>query len=145
MNVVKGLLEEPFFTHAKFHWQDAHKESLTWAEKWEANREAVVRVEKEKQAKKRGRKPTLTAEQKRKKLNAYQREYQRKYREKQKAQKMGLQQFEIVNDKWANPSEALKNTSFAKQQRARKEVLIKSVKAKMAALSRKKRKSKDGQ
>jgi len=148
MNAVKGLLEDPFFVHAKFKWQDARKESMSWSDMWQAQRDAQTQVDAENAAKtpkKRGRKPTLTAEQKRKKMNEYQREYQRKYREKQKAQKLGLQQFEIVDGKWANPSEALKNTSFAKQQRARKEVLIKSVKAKMAALSRKKGRSKDGQ
>lgn len=134
MNIVKGLLEEPFFTNAKFHIQDARKESLAWAEKWEANREAVVRTEKEK-PKRRGQKAKQTPEQRLEKLREYQRNYQRKRREKEKAQKQG---FELVTGKWIHPSDAAKKNTEAQQQRARKEILVAAVKAKMKHLAKKK-------
>jgi len=141
MNVVKGLLEDPFFVHAKFKWQDARKESMSWADMWQAQRDAQAQVDAENAAKapkKRGRKPRMTVQQRMEKYRKYQRDYQRNYRKKQKAQKLGLQQFEIVDGKWANPTEATKKTEFAKQQRARKKIMTDAVKAKLKALKQKK-------
>lgn len=137
MNIVKDMIQDPFFSNAKFHMQDARKESLAWAEKWEANREAFVRTEKEK-PKRRGPKSKFTPQQRLEKLRKYQRDYQKKLREKKKAQKLGLQQFEIVDGKLLNPSEAMKKAEFAKQQRVRKALMVASVKAKMKQLTKKK-------
>ena len=139
MNLVKGMLEDPFFTNANFRMIDSRNENMSWSDMWQAQRDAQAKVDAENAAKapkRRGRKAKQTHEQRVEKLRKYQRDYQRKLREKKKAAAQGS--FVIIKDSEQPISEQVKQIELRRQQRARKQILMAAVKAKMAQLGKKK-------
>lgn len=137
LNIVKAMLDEPFFAHADFKMKEAAAEKERLSAEWQAYVDSVkARMPNVKPRKRTGPVSKYTAEERKQRKRDYQREYQKKLRARIRDEKQQTFSVDGVAGKWMKPSEALKQIAEAKRQHARKQAMTAVIRAKLNAVSK---------